>query len=136
MTSESVWLTPAALQRLRDELSGLTTAGRELDDAQLARLTELRALITQAEATSKPDDGLVEPGMLVTVRFDDDGSQEQFLFGTRALRDLDDSLDIAVYSPESPLGATIDGLHVGDTATIDAPKGLRTLSIVAAVPAT
>jgi len=135
MPTESVWLTPAALQRLRDELTELST-GREPDDAQLLRVAELRSLIARAEASSKPDDGLVEPGMRVTVRFDDDGSTAQFLFGTRALRELDASLDIAVYSQESPLGAAIDGLYVGDSATIDAPKGQRTLTIIKAVPAT
>jgi len=133
--TDSVWLTPAALQRLRDELADLTS-GRDLDDNQRARVAELSTQIASAEASSKPDDGLVEPGMLVTVRFEDDGSTAQFLFGTRALRDLDDSLEIAVYSPESPLGAAIDGLYVGDTATIDAPQGQRTLTITDAVPAT
>ncbi|MES1171579.1 MAG: GreA/GreB family elongation factor, partial [Actinomycetota bacterium] len=39
-------------------------------------------------------------------------------------------------SQESPLGAAIDGLYVGDSATIDAPKGQRTLTIIKAVPAT
>ena len=46
-----------------------------------------------------------------------------------------ESLDVAVYSPESPLGAAIDGLYVGDTAVITAPKGARQLTIIAAVPA-
>lgn len=133
--TESVWLTPAALQALRNELADLTS-GRDLDDAQRARVAELSTLIANAEASSKPDDGLVEPGMLVTVRFEDDGSTSQFLFGTRALRDLDASLDVPVYSPDSPLGAAIDGLYVGDTAIVEAPKGVRALTIVAAVPAT
>ena len=132
--TDSLWLTPAALQRLRDELADLTS-GRDLDDAQRARVAELSTLIKGAEASSKPDDGLVEPGMLVTVRFEDDGATTQFLFGTRALRELDESLDVAVYSPESPLGAAIDGLYVGDTAVITAPKGARQLTIIAAVPA-
>ena len=93
--TDSVWLTPAALQRLRDELAELTN-GREPDDSQQVRVAELKALIAHAEASSKPDDGLVEPGMRVTVRFEGDAADTQFLFGTRALRELDDSLDIAV----------------------------------------
>lgn len=133
--TDSVWLTPAALQRLRDELAELTN-GREPDDSQQVRVAELKALIAHAEASSKPDDGLVEPGMRVTVRFDGDSSDTQFLFGTRALRELDDTLDIAVYSPESPVGAAIAGLYVGDTATIATPKGERKLTIIEAVPAT
>ena len=57
--TDSLWLTPAALQRLRDELADLTS-GRDLDDAQRARVAELSTLIKGAEASSKPDDGLVE----------------------------------------------------------------------------
>jgi transcription elongation factor GreA len=135
MSSEPVWLTPAALQRLRDELANLTD-GRDINDDQRARVAELSTLIARAEASSKPDDGLVEPGMRVTVTFDDDGSTAEFIFGSRTLLGLDDSLDVAVYSPESPLGAAIAGKYVGDTVTVSAPAGERSLTIVQAVPAT
>ncbi len=135
MSSEPVWLTPAALQRLRDELANLTD-GRDINDDQRARVAELSTLIARAEASSKPDDGLVEPGMRVTVTFDDDGSTSEFIFGSRTLLGLDDSLDVAVYSPESPLGAAIAGKYVGDTVTVSAPAGERSLTIVQAVPAT
>jgi len=133
MTTESVWLTTAALQRLRDELADLT-ARAELTDVQRARVAELKALLATANAASKPDDGLVEPGMRVTVRFDDDGTVAEFVLGSRSLLGLDQSLDVAVYSPESPLGAAIDGKYVGDSATVAAPVGDRTLTIVAATP--
>jgi transcription elongation factor GreA len=133
--TDSVWLTPAALERLRAELADLTSV-REPDDAQQLRIAELKQLIANAEASSKPDDGLVEPGMRVTVRFDDDGSTTQFLLGSRALLEFDDSLDIPVYSPESPVGSAISGLYVGDKVTITTPKGERTLTITEAVPAT
>lgn len=129
-------MTPAALQRLQDELSTLSALTRELDEAERSRLIELKDLLRRARAETKPDDGLVEPGMRVTVRFEDDGSERTFVFGSRAVLGLDSSLDVDVYSPESPLGAAIDGKHVGDRATLEAPKGPRTLTIVAAVPAT
>ncbi|MGC4176111.1 GreA/GreB family elongation factor [Demequina sp.] len=132
MTTETVWLTPAALQRLRDELASLNP--HTAAPAELARIAELRALIARAEATTKPDDGLVEPGMRVTVRFEDDASITEFVIGSRTLLGNDESLDVAVYSPESPLGAAINGLYVGDVATIDAPKGTRNLTIIAATP--
>lgn len=133
MSTESVWLTPAALQRLRDELTDLT-AHVEPDDSQRVRIAELKDLIARAEATAKPDDGLVEAGMRVTVRFEDDGSITEFVLGSRALLGLDESLDMAVFSPESPLGAAIDGKYVGDTATVAAPVGDRALTIIAATP--
>ena len=133
--TDSVWLTPAALERLRVELTELASV-REPDDAQRLRIAELKSLIANAEASSKPDDGLVEPGMRVSVRFEDDGSTAQFLFGSRALLEFDDSVDIPVYSPESPVGSAISGLYVGDKVTITTPKGERTLTITEAVPAT
>lgn len=136
MTADVVWMTPAALDRLQQELASLTSPARELDDRERARVAELKDLVRRAQAERKPDDGLVEPGMRVTVRFDDDGSKANFVFGTRALLDLDTSLDTEVYSPESPLGAAINGVYVGDTATIQAPKGERTLTIIKATPVT
>ncbi len=133
--TDSVWLTPAALERLRAELTELASV-REPDDAQQVRIAELKSLIAHAEASTKPDDGLVEPGMRVSVRFEDDGSTAQFLFGSRALLEFDDSVDIPVYSPESPVGSAISGFYVGDKVTITTPKGERTLTITEAVPAT
>ena len=100
------------------------------------RLAELKELMRKAEAESKPDDGLVEPGMRITVRFDDDGSTASFVFGSRTMLGLDESLDVDVYSPQSPLGSAIDGLYVGDTASFESPKGPRKLTIVSATPAT
>ena len=136
MTSDVVWMTPVALQRLQEELSALNALTRELDEAERSRLLELKDLLRRARAESKPDDGLVEPGMRVTVKFEDDGAERTFVFGSRAVLGLDSSLDVDVYSPESPLGAAIDGKYVGDTVTLESPKGPRKLSIVAAVPAT
>lgn len=135
MTADVVWMTPAALARLQEELETLTAPGRELDDAQKARIVELRELLKKARAESKPDDGLVEPGMRITARFEDDGTTIDFVLGSRSVLGLDESMDVDVYSPESPLGAAINGLYVGDKATFETPKGERTLTILAAKPA-
>lgn len=136
MAPDGVWMTPAALERLQQELADLTAVGREVTDLERARVVELKELIQRAEAVSKPDDGLVEPGMRITVRFDDDGSTSSFVLGDRTLLGLDDSLDIDVFSPDSPLGSAIDGLHVGDVAQFESPRGKRSLTILAATPAT
>lgn len=135
MTDDAVWMTPAALQRLQDELATLEAPGRELDETERPRLVELKDLLRRARAEAMPDDGLVEPGMRVTVEFEG-GQQSTFVFGSRAVLGLDASLDVDVYSPESPLGAAISGRFVGDKVTIESPKGPRKLTIVAAVPAT
>lgn len=134
MTTEVIWMTPAALESLRLELATLTSSERALTDGERARVVELKDLVSRAEVTSKPDDGLVEPGMRITARSEADGSVIEFVLGSRSLLDLDASLDVAVYSPDSPLGAAINGLHVGDTAVVNAPKGALTLTILGATP--
>jgi transcription elongation factor GreA len=133
-TPDVMWMTPTALEGLRAELAALTTPARELLAAERARVVELRDLVNRAEVQSKPDDGLVEPGMRIAVRSHEDDATFEFVLGSRALLSLDDSLDVAVYSPDSPLGAAINGLSVGDTAVVSAPKGQLTLTILGATP--
>lgn len=131
-TAESLWMTQAALERLEQELAELTAAGASEDAATDARILQLREMIRRAEVSAKPDDGVVEPGMQVTVRFETDGSDETFLLGSREL--LGDS-ELDVYSPTSPLGVAISGRTVGESAGYAAPNGATiTVTILAAVP--
>ncbi len=134
MTHDAVWMTAAARQRLQDELNELVSRGREDDTPARTRITELRALIERAEVREMPDDGLVEPGMTVTVHFEDDDSTLTFILGDRTMLNLDPSLDQPVYSPTSPMGSAITGLSVGDKAVLTAPLGDRRLTITAARP--
>ncbi|WP_439564204.1 GreA/GreB family elongation factor [Microcella sp.] len=133
MAAETIWMTQAARQKLETELAELDRAA-PADGPSLARAIELRALLRSAVVDRKPDDGLVEPGMLVTVRFATDGSESTFLLGSRALSGLDSSLDLDVYSPTSPLGAAISNRHVGDTVIFAAPSGEQRITIVSAAP--
>lgn len=137
MSTDAVWMTQAALASLVEELETLKNAAVS-DDLSRARVLELADLIARAEVGSKPDDGLVEPGMRVTVRFDTaagDGDLLTFILGDRTLVGLDDSLDVEVFSPSSPLGAAINGRHVGDSVTLSSPKAPRPLTILEAAPA-
>lgn len=128
--TETVWMTPATLAALEAELATLTDS-----DLDRARALEVRELIRRAEVGTKPDDGLVEPGMTVTVRFERDGSTETFLLGSRDLVRQDAGLEVDVYSPTSPLGAAITGRSVGDSVTFEAPNGATlAVTVVAAVP--
>ncbi|WP_062070188.1 GreA/GreB family elongation factor [Demequina sediminicola] len=136
MATDVVWMTAAAHQRLNDELAELTLEGRELTAVEIVRLAELRDLLARVEISQMPDDGLVEPGMRVTVSFDDGAETMEFILGERSMLALDPDLDLPVYSPTSPLGAAINGMSQGDTATIDAPRGARTVTIVKAQPVT
>ena len=80
-----------------------------------------------------PDDGVVEPGMVVTYRFLGDNEDEKFLLGAREMKGDDD--DLEVYSPQSPLGEAINGRRRGETVQYVAPNG-KTLKVevVDAVP--
>lgn len=131
---ETLWMTESALNRLEQELAALSAADRESSDADQARILELRDMIRRAEIGAKPDDGVVEPGMRVRVRFESDGSTEEFLLGSRGVvGGADDELD--VYSPTSPLGAAISGRSVGETAQYAAPSGATiAVTILEAVP--
>lgn len=129
--ADQVWMTPAALAALQAELAELDERGD--GDGDLARMVELRTLIRKVEVSAKPDDGLVEPGMTVTVRFEGDGSNERFLLGSREM--AHSGVDVDVYSPTSPLGAAITGRHVGDEVSYLAPSGATlNVTVLEAVP--
>jgi len=130
---DTVWMTAATLASLEAELEEL--GGRADADADRLREIELRDLIRRAEVGTKPDDGLVEPGMTVTVRFTRDGSEETFLLGSRELVKQGGEVELDVYSPSSPLGAAITGRYVGDTVSFAAPNGATLeVVVVSAVP--
>jgi len=134
MATESVWMTRTARQKLEAELAEFEHATSTTDTTRLSRARELRALLRNAEIDRKPDDGLVEPGMRVTVRFEVDGSTTTFLLGRRELTGLDPNLDTDVYSPTSPLGVAISGRYVGEVVAFTAPSGKQRITILAAVP--
>jgi transcription elongation factor GreA len=127
---EKIWMTPTALQRLQEELAELTRGGAQSS----ARARELRGLIEHAEVAAKPDDGRVEPGMQVSVRFESTGREATFLLGSRALAGLDPTVEVDVYSADSPLGRALVGSTVGSTVTFTPPAGQQRVSVLAAVP--
>jgi transcription elongation factor GreA len=62
--------------------------------------------------------GVVEPGTVVTATIA--GDDTTFLIGSR---EIAGGKDLPVYSEQSPLGAAILGLKVGDSTTYTAPNG-------------
>ena len=151
------WLTQDAYDRLTAELEHLTGPGRvdvveriakARDEGDLkenggyhaareeqgkmeARIRDLTALLKHAVVgETPPDDGVVEPGMLVTAAL---GSREiTFLLGSR---EMAAGTDLQVYSESSPLGEAIVGLKVGDKTEYHAPTGaMIPVTIVAAKP--
>lgn len=158
-TTASTWLTKEAYDRLKGELEQLIAhrpvlaaeinarreegdlkenggyhAAREEQGKQEARIRQLQELLNQAKVGVKPaDDGVVEPGMVVTVSYDGDADDsETFLLGSR---EEGSHGAMAVYSPQSPLGAAILGANVGEAREYELPNGkTQKVSIVECKP--
>ncbi|QPK94308.1 transcription elongation factor GreA [Actinomyces sp. zg-332] len=143
--SESTWLTREAYDRLKKELderkgplrveiankidearqegdlkeNGGYHAAREEQGLNEARIVQLEALLRDCEVGEIPeDDGVVEPGMVVTANLA--GREISFLLGAR---ESGEGLDLDVYSPEAPLGKAINGKKIGDKVLFKAPNG-------------
>ena len=93
-------------------------AAREEQGKMEARIRQLQQLLATAIiGETPPDDGVVEPGMVVTVEMF--GDEETFLLGSREIG----SDDIQVFSEASPIGAAVNGHSIGETVTYAAPNG-------------
>lgn len=153
MTTDEIWLTPEAHAKLREEYEYLTGKGREEVTARIAfardegdlsenagyhaareeqgqnelRIRQLKAILDKAKVGSRPaTSGTVQPGMKITIAFDGDvDDTDTFLLGSREMLGLDGSVDMAVYSPQSPLGSAIIDRSVGDDVSYTAPNGKK-----------
>jgi transcription elongation factor GreA len=144
-----IWLTQEAYQKLSDELDHLTGPGRaevtakiaqardegdlrenggyhaarEEQGQQEARIRQLSDMLRRAQVGEAPANAdEVAPGTQVTIAFDGDET-DTFVLGSRELLGLDASVDVNVYSPQSPLGAAILGKKKGDAVSYVAPNG-------------
>ncbi|MFI6806860.1 transcription elongation factor GreA [Streptomyces luteogriseus] len=151
-TSENVtWLTQEAYNKLKAELEHLTGPARAEISAKIAaareegdlrenggyhaakeeqgkqelRVRQLTQLLENAKVGEAPAaDGVVAPGMVVTIAFDgDEDDTLTFLLASREYA----SSDIETYSPQSPLGTGVIGHKVGDDAEYELPNGKKAL---------
>ncbi len=84
-----------------------------------ARIVQLTQLLRSATVGEAPEShGVVEPGTVVTATIA--GDESVFLIGNR---EIAAGTDLDVYSEQSPLGAAILGLKVGDKTKYTAPNG-------------
>ena len=153
------WLTQEAHDRLQHELDQLVAqrpviaaeinarreegdlkenggyhAARDEQGKQEARIRQIQELLRTAQVGVPPaDDGVVEPGMVVTIAYDgDDEDQETFLLGSRE-EGVHGSLQ--VYSPQSPLGQAILGATRGESREYTLPNGrTQKVSVLDAKP--
>ncbi|MBR8744134.1 GreA/GreB family elongation factor [Nocardiopsis sp. MG754419] len=139
------WLTPGAHRRLTVELAVLhgTAEPAEAEnlgihlvegaDAREARAHRIEDLLRDAViGQAPPDDGVAEPGMVLTVRHGDETETETFLLGAREGVAAE---EMSVYSPGSPLGEALLGAVRGEERSYRVPNG-RTVrvTLVDAVP--
>ncbi len=157
-TTNQSYLTQAAYDRLKAELEELSGPGRteiakrieaareegdlkenggyhaakEEQGKMEARIRQLTQLLENATIGETPkDNGIVEPGMIVTV--DMFGDEEEFLLGSREITDS----SMQVFSEKSPIGAAVNGHKVGDSVSYEAPTGKQIeVKVLKAVPYT
>ena len=154
---QGIWLTQEAHDRLKAELDELVAnrpamsaeinarreegdlrenggyhAAKDEQGKQEARIRSIQHTLATARVGEPPrTDGVVGPGMTVTVRFQGDDDEVTFLLASRE----ESGAPIDVYSPRSPLGSAISGKKVGETATYTLPNGrAATVEILEAVP--
>ncbi|MGH3560784.1 MAG: GreA/GreB family elongation factor [Mycobacterium sp.] len=136
---QRVWMTRQARDRLEAELAELAEPrpGSDADDwgerqARQARIHQIRDLLMNAVVgEDPPDDGVAEPGMVLTIRYDDSGETETFLLGVRG----DDQSGMEVYSTQSPLGKAITGARRGEQCSYQVPSGATvSVTLLDAVP--
>ena len=134
-SNDTLWLTRAAFDRLQAELEELAARPGEVTPQAEARILELKSLIRRAEVGDKPDDGLVEPGMIIVAQFAGDAESTKFLLAERGLTGDESDVDLDVYSPTSPLGEAIIGKYAGESFGYETPTGRRIEGeIVSATP--
>ncbi|MFJ4844247.1 MULTISPECIES: transcription elongation factor GreA [unclassified Streptomyces] len=159
-TSENVtWLTQEAYDQLKAELEHLSGPARaeivaKIEEARQEgdlkenagyhaaredqgklelRIRQLTQLLQHAKVGEAPaDNGVVAPGMVVTIAFDGDPDDTlTFLLGSREYV----SSDLETYSPQSPLGSGVNGKKVGEDASYELPNGKKaSVKIIEARP--
>ncbi len=151
MTDSTTWLTQDAFDRLTEELAYLKGEGRRLVSAKIAhareegdlsenggyhaareeqghqeaRIRQLQAMLENAQV-GEPAGAADEatPGSTITIYYDDDPDDtDTFLIGSREMLGIDDSVDLDVYSPQSPLGGAVLGAKIGQKVSYTAPTG-------------
>ncbi len=103
-------------------------AAKDQQGLQEARVRQLRDMLENAEIIHAEEhtDGVVRPGMLVTLRYEGDDEAETYLYGLREEKDLDHE----VLTPESPIGQAIAGRSAGESVVAKAPRGDLKLDVV------
>jgi len=156
MNQQTTFLTPAALDKLKEELEQLKTDGRQEIEERIAearshgdlrenadydaakndqgmmeaRIRKLEHLINTAEVREVEDTGKVEVGSVVAV-VDSDGDELEFFVAPQENK-VGGGMLLA--SPESPLGKALLGRSIDDEIEYEAPAGTLTVRILSVRP--
>ena len=146
-STRGAWLSPEGYEHAVAELDRLLlthrSSPRRLDDEgpdglavrewREQRIRDLQELLLAGDSGRTPeDDGVAEPGMVLTVRLDDDPEPEVFLLahGGPMVSAAPD-----VCSPDSPVGRALLGARPGDVRTATVPSGAEVrLAVLSATP--
>ena len=146
-------LSQAAYDRLKEEHTNLTTAGRidiarkietarELGDLSEngdyhaakeeqgkmeGRIAHLASILENAEIVDEVSGGdTVRAGSIISICYAGDDDAEKYLIGS-----IEERIeDIEVISPTSPLGEALIGARISETVTYEAPGGTLEVEIV------
>ena len=146
-------LSQAAYDRLKEEYTDLTTAGRidiarkietarELGDLSEngdyhaakeeqgkmeGRIAHLASILENAEIVDEVSGGdTVRAGSIISICYAGDYDPEKYLIGS-----IEERIeDVEVISPTSPLGEALIGARIGETVTYEAPGGTLEVEIV------
>ncbi len=145
----STRLTTETFERLRTEMEDLKTRGRieiakaieaaralgdlsengdyhAAKDAQgkmEARIRQLEATLRDAQVVKGDvgSDGVVDVGVVVSLRYEGDDEEERFLIGSIEERQE----GVSVISPDSALGQALKGHKQGDRVQYETPTGVK-----------
>jgi transcription elongation factor GreA len=155
MPEAPTFLTPAAFEKMRDELEQLKTDGRKEIEERIAearshgdlrenadydaakndqglmesRIRKLEFLLNTAEVRDVEDTGRVEIGSVVTV-VDSDGDELDYFVAPQENK----VPGLLLASPTSPLGGALLGASIGDKVSYQAPAGSFTIEVRAVRP--
>jgi len=155
MSDETTFLTPAALQKIQDELENLKTEGRREIEERIAearshgdlrenadydaakndqglmeaRIRKLEHVVSTAEVREVQDTGRVEVGSVVTVT-DSDGDEMDYFVAPQENK----IAGLLLASPTSPLGSALLGAGIGDEVAYQAPAGTFKVTVVSVRP--
>jgi transcription elongation factor GreA len=103
-------------------------AAKDAQGKMESRVRMLQRMLTDAIIVDDTvgEKGIVNPGVVVEIRYDGDDEVERYLVGSIEER----REGVAVISPGSPLGRALIGRKPGDRVEYEAPSGVLSAEIV------